>query len=63
MEVRVASDRNVDSVALPEGARLIARLRADSSDLVEPGMKLSAGDELLVVVKGEHLDAVRHALS
>ena len=63
VEVRVASDRNVDSVALPEGARLIARLRADSSDLVEPGMKLSAGDELLVVVKGEHLDAVRHALS
>ena len=63
IEVRVPSDRTVESLALPVGSRVIARLRGDSSELVEPGMQLIAGDELLVVVKGPHVDDVRLALS
>jgi trk system potassium uptake protein TrkA len=48
-----------DGLKLPKGARLIARSRGDGSVLADGPTKLQEGDEVLLLVEVDEVDAVR----
>ena len=57
-----AAQRRVSEIALPEGARLIAVLRAGESDIAGPETIVRPGDQVLAIARTGLEDALRRAL-
>ena len=57
-----AAQRRVSEIALPEGARLIAVLRAGASDIAGPETIVRPGDQVLAIARTGLEDALRRAL-
>ena len=65
VEVQLSNDvaqRRVSEIALPEGARLIAVLRAGASDIAGPDTIVRPGDQVLAIARSGLEDALRRAL-
>jgi len=65
VEVQLGDDiaqRRVSEIALPEGARLIAVLRAGASDIAGPETIVRPGDQVLAIARSGLEDALRRAL-
>jgi trk system potassium uptake protein len=65
VEVQLGDDiaqRRVSEIPLPEGARLIAVLRAGASDIAGPETIVRPGDQVLAIARSGLEDALRRAL-
>ena len=65
VEVQLGDDvaqRQVSEIPLPEGARLIAVLRAGASDIAGPETIVRPGDQVLAIARTGLEDALRRAL-
>jgi trk system potassium uptake protein TrkA len=65
VEVQLGDDiaqRRVSEIPLPEGARLIAVLRAGASDIAGPETIVRPGDQVLAIARSGLEDELRRAL-